>query len=123
LEPPASLIEPAIALSIVCVGIHAFWGGKRHDPRLLFAFGFGLIHGFGFANVLHELVLPRAALGWSLLAFNGGVEIGQACIVAVVTPLLALVHRRSQLVAARVVSTGALAVTVAGAFWFFQRIV
>ena len=122
LTPPASLIEPAIALSIVFVGIHAFFGSRRHDPRLLFAFGFGLIHGFGFANVLQEMVLPRAALGWSLFAFNGGVEIGQACIVAVVAPLLALVHRRSQLVAARVVATGALSVTVAGAFWFFQRI-
>lgn len=120
--PPASLIEPAIALSIVCVGLHAYFGGKRHDPRLLFAFAFGLIHGFGFANVLQEMVLPRAALGWSLFAFNGGVEIGQACIVAVVAPLLALMHHRSQLMAARVVATGAISVTVAGLFWFFQRI-
>ena len=120
--PPASLIEPAIALSIVCVGLHAYFGGKRHDPRLLFAFAFGLIHGFGFANVLQEMVLPRAALGWSLFAFNGGVEIGQACIVAVLAPLLALVHHRSQIVAARVVATGAIGVTFAGLFWFFQRI-
>ena len=122
LTPPASLIEPAIALSIVFVGIHALLGAKRHDPRLLFAFGFGLIHGFGFANVLQEMVLPRAALGWSLFAFNGGVEIGQACIVAVVAPLLALVHRRSQLAFTRVVTTAAVAVTAAGGFWFFQRI-
>ena len=122
LTPPASLIEPAIALSIVFVGIHALLGAKRRDPRLLFAFGFGLIHGFGFANVLQEMVLPRAALGWSLFAFNGGVEIGQACIVAVVAPLLMLVHRRSQLAFARVVTTAAVAVTAAGGFWFFQRI-
>lgn len=123
LTPPASIVEPAIALSIVFVGVHAFIGGKRRDPRLLFAFGFGLIHGFGFANVLQDMVLPRAALGWSLAAFNGGVEIGQACIVATVAPLLALLHRRSKPVAARVVAGGALAVTVAGAFWFFQRII
>ncbi len=122
LSPPASIIEPAIALSIVFVGVHAFLGKKRYDPRMIFAFGFGLIHGFGFANVLQEMVLPRAALGWSLFAFNGGVEIGQACIVALVAPVLALVHRRSEFVAARVVATGALAVTIAGAFWFFQRI-
>ena len=103
-------------------GIHALLGAKRHDPRMLFAFGFGLIHGFGFANVLQEMVLPRAALGWSLFAFNAGVEIGQACIVAVVAPLLAMVHRRSQLAFARVVTTAAVAVTAAGGFWFFQRI-
>ena len=122
LTPPASLIEPAIALSIVFVGVHAFLGRRLHDPRLLFAFCFGLIHGFGFANVLQEMVLPRAALGWSLFAFNGGVEIGQACIVAAVAPLLVLLHRRNRLVTARVVSFGALAVTTAGAFWFFQRV-
>jgi hydrogenase/urease accessory protein HupE len=122
LTPPASLIEPAIALSIVCVGVHAFLGARLQDPRLLFAFCFGLIHGFGFANVLQEMVLPRAALGWSLFAFNGGVEIGQACIVAAVAPLLALLHRRNRLLEARVVSFGALAVTTAGAFWFFQRV-
>ena len=122
LSPPASLIEPAIALSIVFVGIHALLGANRRDPRMLFAFGFGLIHGFGFANVLQEMVLPRAALGWSLFAFNGGVEIGQACIVAVVAPILAMVHRRSQPAFARIVTTAAVAVTAAGGFWFFQRI-
>lgn len=122
LNPPASLIEPAIALSIVFVGVHAFLGNKWRDPRLLFAFGFGLIHGFGFANVLAEMVLPREALGWSLFAFNGGVEIGQACIVLAIAPLLALLRQRSARVAERVIAAGSLCVTTAGAFWFFQRI-
>ena len=122
LRPPAAVIEPAIALSIVFVGLHAFLGSKKHDPRLLFAFCFGLIHGFGFANVLREMVLPRHALGWSLAAFNGGVEIGQACIVLTVAPLLALLRRRSARASERVVAGGALAVTMAGAFWFFQRV-
>lgn len=122
LTPPASIIEPVIALSIVVVGVHAFLDHKGRDPRLLFAFGFGLIHGFGFANVLQEMVLPRAALAWSLFAFNGGVEIGQLCIVASVAPLLALIHHWSKPVATRVVSTGALVITAAGAFWFFQRV-
>ena len=121
-NPPAAIIEPIIALSIVFVGVHAFLGKGGRDARLLFAFCFGLIHGFGFANVLQEMMLPRHALGWSLFAFNAGVEIGQACIVAVVAPLLALLHRRSPRIAERVVAAGAVCVTVAGAFWFFQRI-
>ncbi len=121
-RPPSSIIEPAIALSIVFVGLHAFLGKKKHDPRLIFAFCFGLIHGFGFASVLQEMVLPRHALGWSLTAFNGGVEIGQACIVLTVAPLLALLRQRSTLASERVISAGALCVTTAGAFWFFQRI-
>ena len=122
LRPPASIIEPAIALSIVFVGLHAFFGKERRDPRLLFAFCFGLIHGFGFANVLQEMVLPRHALVWSLFAFNGGVEIGQACIVLTVAPLLALLRRHSARASERIVAAGALGVTTAGAFWFFQRV-
>ena len=122
LRPPAAIVEPAIALSIACVGLHAFFGKKRRDPRLLFAFCFGLIHGFGFANVLQEMVLPRHALGWSLFAFNGGVEIGQACIVLTVAPLLALLRRHSARASERIIAAGALGVTTAGAFWFFQRI-
>ncbi|MDB6076742.1 MAG: hypothetical protein JWO82_489 [Akkermansiaceae bacterium] len=122
LSPPSSLVEPVIALSIVFVGVHALFGKKKHDPRLLFAFCFGLIHGFGFASVLQEMVLPRQALGWSLFAFNAGVEIGQGCIVLTVAPLLAFVRNRSDRMADGVVTTGALAVTAAGAFWFFQRV-
>lgn len=122
LRPPASLVEPAIALSIVFVGVHALFGQRWRDPRVLFAFGFGLIHGFGFANVLQEMELPRHALGWSLLAFNVGVEIGQAAIVLAVAPLLALLRQRGTRVSERVLVAGALLVTAAGSFWFFQRI-
>jgi hydrogenase/urease accessory protein HupE len=122
LSPPASLIEPAIALSIVFVGLHAYLGSKGRDPRLLFAFGFGLIHGFGFASVLREMVLPPHALGWALFAFNGGVEIGQACIVLVVAPLLAAIRLHAAGAAERIIPVGALTVTAAGAFWLFQRV-
>ncbi len=122
LSPPADVIEPVIALSIVFVGAHALLGAGSRDPRLIFAFVFGLIHGFGFANVLQEMTLPPQALGWSLFAFNAGVEIGQACIVLAVAPALAYLTRRSPSAAGRVVAAGALCVTTAGAFWFFQRV-
>ena len=120
--PPASFIEPAIALSVIVVGINAFLANKKHDTRLLLAFCFGLIHGFGFANVLQEMMLPRQALGWSLFTFNVGVEVGQACIVLAIAPLLAWLYRSNPLVWRRVVSGGALCVTVVGSFWFFERI-
>lgn len=120
-NPPARIIEPTIALSIVFVGVHSLTSKGKHDPRLLFAFCFGFIHGFGFANALREMDLPRYALGWSLFSFNIGVEIGQMCIVLAVSPLLALLRRRSDLVARRVVRVGSLLVIGAGAFWFVQR--
>ncbi|MES2923484.1 MAG: HupE/UreJ family protein [Verrucomicrobiota bacterium] len=123
ISPPASIVEPVIALSIVFVGIHAFVGKKGNDPRLLFAFCFGLIHGFGFANVLQEMVLPQEALGWSLFAFNAGVEIGQACIVLAIVPVLAGLRQWRTAMADRVVASAALCITTAGAFWFFQRVI
>ncbi len=67
LNPPARVTEPIFALSIVFVGAHALLHrGEKRDWRLLFAFGFGFIHGFGFANVLRDMALPRTALSWSL---------------------------------------------------------
>jgi len=122
LSPPANLVEPVIALSIVVVGIHAFLGNELRDPRLWFAFTFGLIHGFGFASVLQEMELPRQALGVALFAFNVGVEIGQVCIILAVAPLLALLRNRKPLAARHVTHFAALFVTTAGAFWFFERV-
>lgn len=120
-NPPARIIEPTIALSIVFVGLHSLLSKGKHDPRLLFAFCFGFIHGFGFANALREMALPRYALGWSLFSFNVGVEIGQMCIVLAVAPLLAALRRHSAPLAQRVVRAGSLGVILAGAFWFVQR--
>ena len=79
--PPASIIEPAIALSIVFVGADNLVRGDGRDLRAWVALVFGLVHGFGFANVLREFGLPREALGWSLFSFNLGVEIGQLAVV------------------------------------------
>ena len=122
-NPPARIIEPLIAVSIVWVGIgnlRTREGGG--DWRILAALGFGLIHGFGFASVLREFGLPREALGWSLLSFNLGVEAGQACIVAVVAPLLALLRTTAPQAAPRWVAAASWCVIAAGGFWFFQRV-
>lgn len=123
ISPPASIIEPLIALSIVFVGVHSLFSKGARDWRLMFAFIFGLIHGFGFANVLQEMVLPQQALGWALLAFNVGVEIGQVCIVISLVLFLALLRRSSTRMAEGLVGFGGYGITTAGAFWFFQRLI
>jgi hypothetical protein len=78
---PSRLVESSIALSVMLAAANNLWPVVQHR-RWLVAFGFGLIHGFGFASVLAELGLPVDALALSLLGFNAGVEVGQIAIVA-----------------------------------------
>jgi hydrogenase/urease accessory protein HupE len=122
-SPPARIIEPAIALSIVYVGAdNLLTGTKGRDVRAWIALMFGLIHGFGFASVLRETGLPNRALGVSLFSFNLGVEIGQAVIVVLVATTLSMIRNRDAALARRIVTTGSVLVMAAGAFWFFQRV-
>ena len=140
LSPSARLIEPLIALTIVVVGadnllvLKARRNSAEHsaardaapkseaDIRAWLAVAFGLIHGFGFAYVLKEFGLPQAALGWSLFAFNLGVEIGQLVIVAVAAGTLAFVQRRSAGAARQIAFAGSVAVILAGTYWFIERV-
>jgi hydrogenase/urease accessory protein HupE len=120
--PPARIIEPAIALSIVYVGFDNLLVRGGRDMRAWIAFAFGFIHGFGFANVLREMDLPRRALGWSLFSFNLGVEIGQLLVVLVVASAFAALRSRSEMAGRRLAWAGSLVVIAAGAFWFIQRV-
>jgi hydrogenase/urease accessory protein HupE len=121
-NPPARLVEPAIALSIVCLGADNLLARDGRDLRAWIALCFGFIHGFGFAGVLREMELPGHALGWSLFAFNFGVEIGQVLIVAVCAAALSALRSRSDRAARQVAFAGSLAVMLAGVFWFVQRV-
>ncbi len=121
-SPPARVIEPAIALSIVYVGADNLLMKQGRDVRVWIAFAFGFIHGFGFASVLREMDLPARALGWSLFSFNLGVEIGQLVVVAVVATALAALRARSEIAGRRLAFAGSIVVIAAGTFWFVQRV-
>jgi hydrogenase/urease accessory protein HupE len=120
--PPARLIEPAIALSIVYVGADNILAKGGRDVRVWIAFTFGFIHGFGFASVLREMDLPARALGWSLFAFNVGVEIGQLLVVVLVASLFQGLRSRSEWAGRHLAFAGSVVVILAGAFWFVQRV-
>ena len=120
--PPARIIEPAIALSIVYVGIDNLTVGRGRDVRAWIAFTFGFVHGFGFANVLREMGLPSRALGWSLFSFNLGVEIGQLFVVVLVASALLALRSRNEVAGRRFAFAGSLVVIMVGAFWFVQRV-
>jgi len=114
----ARLVESVIALSIAYVAIENVIGGE-HRRRWLLAFGFGLVHGFGFANVLREMAIPPTLLAWSLASFNVGVELGQVAIVASLYPLL--VWSRRQAWSDWAVRGTSVAIGLAGLYWFVER--
>jgi len=124
-SPPARIIEPAIALSIIFVGADNLLVRRAQTPRDIRAFvaaAFGLVHGFGFASVLREFGLPPTALGWSLFSFNLGVEIGQLGIVLVVASALAAIRRRNPIAGDWVAVAGSVIVVLAGGYWFVERV-
>jgi hypothetical protein len=116
---PPSFIEPAIAATIVLAAIdnlRSIFGGRR----VLVAFGFGLIHGFGFAGVLGELDLPGWQFARALFEFNLGLELGQLVIVAAATTGLFL-FRRWPRYPAWAIRGGSAVAMLMGALWFVER--
>jgi hypothetical protein len=114
------LIEPAIALTIIVAAVDNIVPLLR-GRRRVFTFLFGLIHGFGFANVLAELDLPVTSFVSALLRFNVGVETGQLIIVTIaLAVLLVLRHWRSY---PRVVlHGGSVFAVIVAALWFIERV-
>jgi hypothetical protein len=119
LSLPSRLVESMIAASVILAALNNLWP-LVHRWRALVAFGFGLIHGFGFASVLADLGLPQGALVLSLVGFNVGVELGQLAIVAAFLPLSYALRRG--LFYRRVVVTGGSALIAAVALvWLAER--
>ena len=117
--PPARFVEAAIALSIGYVAIeNLLYEGPR--TRWPTAFGFGLIHGFGFAGMLQELDMPLGRWLSSVAAFNVGVEIGQLAVVAIAVPVVASIARYSWY--RRFVQSTSIVVCLLAVFWLVERL-
>lgn len=116
---PSRLVESTIAASVVLAGLGNLYP-MMTSRRWMVAFGFGLIHGFGFAAVLTDLGLPQDSLLLSLVSFNIGVEIGQLAIVVSFLPLAYLL-RRSWSYPRLVLTGGSLAVIAIALIWFTER--
>ncbi|MBB3114565.1 hydrogenase/urease accessory protein HupE [Paenibacillus phyllosphaerae] len=114
---PASIVEPVIALSIAYVAIENIFR-KEINHRWIVALLFGLIHGFGFAQVLQES--PIDAIVLALFSFNIGVEAGQLAVLAVLIPVLLWLRRMSFYAYSNVAVSGV--VMVFGLYWFVMRI-
>jgi hypothetical protein len=114
---PSRLTETAIALSVAAAALNNLI--RAIDARWAVAFALGLLHGFGFSNVLIDLGLPSHELIGALLGFNVGVEIGQAAIVLALIPALYLIRRT--LAYQALLWAGSATVVVVAAAWSYQR--
>jgi hypothetical protein len=115
---PSRVIESLIALSIAYIAIENFTG-RALIHRWKITFLFGLIHGFGFSNVLKEMALTRRTLAISLFSFNGGVELGQLAFVSLVFPLV--LYLTASRWKGRFLTASSLGIAALGFFWFIQR--
>ncbi|MFD0076641.1 HupE/UreJ family protein [Streptomyces sp. NPDC127166] len=118
-DVPTEIVEPLIALSIVYVAVENITRGESRQ-RVLVVFGFGLLHGLGFAGALDFTDEFSGRLLVSLLSFNVGIELGQLALVLVAFPLILLARRRSWSALAHI--GAAAAVGVIGLVWFVERL-
>jgi hypothetical protein len=112
------IVEPLIALSILYIAFENIWK-KKESARVTVTMLFGLIHGFGFAEVLRGTLSGQMAL--PLFSFNLGVEIGQLVVVAIVIPVLLLLRRVPLKVNWNLYASGIIGVF--GLYWLIERII
>jgi hypothetical protein len=117
---PSRLVESAIALTVVLAAANNVWPIMK-ERRWVAAFGFGLIHGFGFASALKDLGLPPGALALSLFGFNLGVEIGQLAVVSVFFPM-AYLMRATTFYRRWVVGLGSCGIVLLAGVWLLERV-
>ena len=122
LSLPSSIVEPLIALSIAYVAIENLVTSELKPWRVALVFGFGLLHGMGFAGVLSELGLPASERITALFSFNAGVELGQLTVIAGMFLMLGWLRERPWY-RRRVVIPLSLAIAAVGLYWTVTRIV
>jgi hypothetical protein len=115
------IVEPLIALSIVYVAVENLVTTRLLAARIALVFGFGLLHGLGFAGVLQELGWPEGRRLSALLSFNVGVELGQLAVIGMAVLLLAGAERLGASRRSLVKGLSAL-IAAAGAYWAVSRV-
>jgi len=120
---PSRIVEPLIAASIIYVGVDNLFRGDNPNARQLLTFGFGFIHGFGFASALREMGIGSRTGGivLPLFSFNVGVELGQIMVAAAALPVIWRL-RESPIFIAQWVPACSTTVVLLGSFWFLERV-
>jgi HupE / UreJ protein len=118
-QVPGKIVEILIAVSIAWIGIENLLTRKLGKQRLFLVFGFGLLHGLGFASVLAELLggIPKTQLIGPLLGFNVGVELAQMTILAAAFAVLWPLRKYTR----QCQTVGSVLIALAGIGWAIQR--
>lgn len=119
-SPDSVWIESVIALSVVLTGLNYIYGWVK-EKLWPFAFGFGLIHGFGFASALLDLGLSSSNIAINLAAFNIGVEIGQLVIILVFLPVIIFIGYYTQYTK-RIMQFSTWGIVILASVWFVERL-
>jgi hypothetical protein len=119
---PSRYVEPGIALSIAWIALENVFKPRLGIGRLAVVFGFGLVHGLGFASSLRDIPFPKRDFIVALLGFNFGVDFGQLFVIGVAFLVVGW-FRHKPWFRQRVAIPASLAIAVIGLFWATQRIV
>jgi hypothetical protein len=122
IRPPASIIEPLIALSIVFLALENIMSDQVKPWRLVMVFLFGMVHGMGFAGALSQLGMPQYAFATALISFNIGVEIGQLAIILALYFFVARLFSTRLWYRRRIVIPISVVIGLVAAYWTVERI-
>lgn len=118
-----AIVEPLIAASIVFVAVENILTTKMQPWRPFVIFGFGLLHGIGFASMLNEIGLSQSHLITSLIAFNVGVELGQLTVIALAFFVLGLPFGKKPWWRSRVQIPASIMISLVALWWVLERTV
>lgn len=120
---PAYIVEPLIAASIVYICVENLFMDSLSKWRPFVIFGFGLLHGLGFASVLTEIGLSQSHFVTGLIAFNVGVELGQLTVILLCFLVVGFWFRSKNWYRPAIIVPGSLIIAAIGAYWFLERTV
>ncbi len=118
---PAAVVEPLIAASICFVAVENILARGLTPWRPAVVFGFGLLHGLGFASVLGDFGLPEAQFIPALLGFNVGVELGQLTVIALAFLAVGAWFGRKPWYRGRIAVPASVVIAMTGAYWMLER--
>jgi hypothetical protein len=122
INPPANIVEPLIALSIVFLAVENILSDQVKPWRLAMVFIFGMVHGMGFAGALSPLGMPQYAFAGALISFNVGVELGQLTVILTLYLLVSKTFSSRRWYRKGIVIPVSMLIALVAAWWTVERI-